>query len=300
MTTHVLAYIKRHVATQSPESSERDPAVMEALTAPAGHGFGQDWLWDRRRRGDDIVIWLVSVLRSGRRYMPPSLDARIDVGEAFDRWHGQAPPYVRRLLDTYKYAFTAEPSRSYYLPWLDASQLLQGLRFVGETAPSWLDNIRAENWSLLPRNLQTPRVLTAADAALVEEFAARARSASVAFLSYRWGEGTEAAREVALGLSEVGVAVWWDRWSMPRSVAELKGEIPSEGVCRAIEAGCSSCRYGIAIKSESYASPKSPWTTIEYEELRRRAQEGGLKLIEVTVSHNGSVDNLKAKLEGLR
>jgi hypothetical protein len=299
MTTHVLAYIKRHVAAKAAESPEKDPSVIEALTAPAGHGFGQDWLWGRHRRGERIVIWLVGVLRSGRRYMPPSLDARIEVVEAFDRGHGQAPPYVRRLLDTYKYAFAAEPSRSYYLPWLDASRLLQGLRFEGGTSPSWLDNIRAENWSLLPRNLQTPRVLTADDAALVEGFAARARSAPVAFLSYRWDEGTEAAREVALRLSGAGVGVWWDRWSMPRSVAESKAGIHPEGVRRAIEAGLSFCRYGVAIRSESYASPKSPWTTAEYEELRRLAQEGKLKLIEVTVGRDDSADKLKAQLEGL-
>jgi hypothetical protein len=299
MTTHILTYLKRRVASGSSAFSSVDDSVVEALTIPAGHGFGQDWLWERHQRGEDIVIWLISILRFGRSYMPPSLDARIQVSKVYSRENISAPPYIQRLLRTYKYAFAADRRHSYYLPWRDASKLLLNLEFELSNSPSWHSNLLNKKWSVLPLHLQTPRILTEYSSSNLQRFAEATRLSPIAFISYRWREGTELAKETAMLLSELGVGVWWDRWSMPRSVVEGKTSINPKGIRKAIDMGCRNCKYGVAIKTKSYASEKSPWTKAEYEILKHKNLHRELRLLEIDAEEDNAKRHIKSQLVSL-
>lgn len=277
----MLAYVRRKVATGrgKPVANDDEPEQ------PLGHGFSQPGLWRRHLAGEVLVVWLFGCLRFGRTALPPALDARMLLGaeDAFDtpgvatmarlKAAGLGPDDGR-----FRHALLADPDPavSYFLPWVDATDLMFELGFEphGARLPAAL---RARP-SLLPRHFQTSRILTADAVKCIEAHAAEVRARPRVFVSYRWATGTRQAAGAVQALSQRGFASWWDRWGMSRSVAEGRAEIGRGTVETALTRACNGCSHALLVPSPGYG--KSTWTRWEQDLLHEMAEDKRIELIE--------------------
>lgn len=184
--------------------------VTRGLTGPAA----------RVRAGD--TIWLFSQLRTPWGELPPSLDAKLVVAcvARCERHDGGAS-----LL---RYG-AAVGSR--WFPLHDARPLLQQLETICSTGK--VSSLLSGNSGSVGRALQSMREL--ASPALLEAFEARVAALGFDFISYRLIDGTRLAFDKCRELVCTGQPVFWDRWSLPRRVAERREFLDDavlEGVLR--------------------------------------------------------------------
>lgn len=282
--THILSYLKRRVATQPGLAKLETPAVSKGLLRPAGHAFGEEWVWKRYARGEDLTVWLFSSLRLGHDSLPPALDARIRVASGADQPQAANSKYLRYLLELldkagnrrHHYVFKADRNGSVYLPWADATELLFDLEFVSKRATT-LDKSLRDTPTLLPRHFQRSRILTDGSIRQIADFAAKVLKRPRAFISYRWEDATPKAGKTVADQSRDGYACWWDRWGMSRSVAEQKNFIPERDIAKVIKKACLDCTRAVIVKSPGYG--QSGWTAWEQKVLEKMARDGHLDLV---------------------
>jgi hypothetical protein len=190
-----------------PKGDGGTPGSSEDFDRPAVHMTGAVNGTVRKVREHD-VIWLVSQLKAPWGTLPPGIDARIEV-KSIERSAGET-------------RFVAG-GRSGWVPLRDATALLQGARVAlgsdGE-GPLWTDPARP-----IGHYLQSMRELRNADE--FERWYQSVCEENLEFVSYRQLDGTaDAFSHVAMRLS-AGKSVFWDRWSLPRGIAERREEAPA-------------------------------------------------------------------------
>ena len=167
---HILVYVKRQLGDGRGTPLQLAGYLDKSLLRPAGHGFGQKWLFELARAGQPMVIWLFSVLRYKDLCLPPALDARIAVTKAFAKDDMvSAPAYIQWLLGPYGYAFDADPreSRSYYLPWNHFGPTLNHV-IAGAPMPAVEPEVQSfTKYARLLQHFQTPRRLGPGEAAIL-------------------------------------------------------------------------------------------------------------------------------------
>lgn len=77
------------------------------------------------------------------------------------------------------------------------------------------------------------------------------------FISYRMIDGTKSAFERAILLLEKNRAVFWDRWSLPRRLAERNESVGPEALDARIDAMIRSSRSVWGVSSEKYGAKGS-------------------------------------------
>ena len=305
-TVHYLTYVKRKiVARGTNQDQKRDVSI--ALWVPKAHVCGQKWLYDRYQTGEKLVLWQISFLRGRGIPMLPSIDARIQVTKAFDRKSDLPDLYTKQLWDqhcrgSYKgdtvnkanisargrkpakkngtYVFVADENASYYLPWINAQSLFQGPEFAKYFASLKNDFTRDEDsFSRLPQHLQTPMCLTKELAETLEAFALRIKRYPRAFISYRWKNATACVAKLAIRLAEFKIASWWDRWSMPRSIGELKNPIDNEKLFAILLRAAENSAVAFTIQTEGYSY--SPATAYELGVLAALESQGKISVFRI-------------------
>lgn len=149
-------------------------------------------------------IWIVSQIYSPWGALPPGIDACVEVDSVLRRRGGG-------------FHFIAAPS-SRWFPLKDARGLLGALRTVnavGEKTDLWKDARKPIGYSL-----QSIRQLDSAHA--LENWVWRLGLLPLEFISYRIADGTQQAFEKVYKLLNCGNKVFWDRWCLPRRLAERR------------------------------------------------------------------------------
>lgn len=207
MASHFIHYLKRQVIIRFPQN-EADPFFaqyqngIDGFERPMYH-ITRRTTGPATRIGPGSVIWLFSVLRSPWGDLPPSLDAKFVVDRV------EALP-DRRL------KFYAARSSVWY-PVADATVLLQTLRTVNQNGESrlWADASKPIGFYL-----QSMRQLSNGDRP--EKWASKIILSGYDFISYRIKDGTKAAFLKTKELIEQGNIVFWDRFCLPRRLAERR------------------------------------------------------------------------------
>jgi hypothetical protein len=88
------------------------------------------------------------------------------------------------------------------------------------------------------------------------------------FISYRLVDGTCAAFEKALQLASQAQAVFWDRWSLPRRLAERREVLNDWALEQHLIRNLRACRTVWGIASKLYGEPNS-YSAREKEEAER-------------------------------
>jgi hypothetical protein len=232
---HFAHYVRRDVV-QVNYKDPSDPWFAEnqpddqGFTTPAFHVT-------RSRRGPAArvatgdTIWLFAQLFSPWGKFPPALDARIEVAS------------VESRLDVNGFRYKAGPDSSWF-PLSDGSKCLVRLRT--RTADGTKTNLLASPKQAVGQALQSIRELD--NVTEILRFSAALSSAAFEFISYRLLDGTREAFNKAIQIVHDGGAVFWDRWSLPRRLAErrefLKHRALDEYIAQRIEA--ASVVWGIA------------------------------------------------------
>jgi len=208
--------------------------VTRSLTGPAA----------RVSKGD--TIWLFSKLTTPWGNFPPALDAKIVVRgkpihtHAFD----QKTPVIR---------YKADARDSKWFPLYNAAPCIQDL---------WTKDVKGNSQRLLSNEdqpigqaLQAMRELSDVEPLLKLERELDATPFD--FISYRLIDGTRLAFDQAIQRVEEGGAVFWDRWSLPRRLAERREFLSDYSLDSYILKQIYQCKTLWAIHSTRYAEPGS-------------------------------------------
>ncbi len=200
-------YIKRRVITV-PYCNPDDPWFAEnqqdqGLAAPSYHVT--------RRIGGPAArilpgdhIWMWSQLYTPWGVLPPALDFKLLVAEVVPRQTGG-------------YRYTAGTA-SHWFPLFDASRLVSELTTVdqdGKETP-----LLSQKRIKIGTALQSIRQISRPNG--LYELEEKLQKMPLNFVSYRICDGTRPAFEKVRALVNSGAAVFWDRWSLPRRMAERR------------------------------------------------------------------------------
>ena len=213
--THFIHYLHRQVLLpgQSRMASRRFAAPEGDATsfeAPTRHVLPDQPIVRTIVAGD--TVWMISQMslrRAGKTaWLPVALDARIQV---------DSPPTLEGDL---RVIMPASGSR--WFPLADATSLLSELQSIRQRGiPA---NLGIGSTPAVGRFFQGMRRLSNAEPLV--HWASRLAAAPVEFLSYRQIDGTAAAFDVASARLSAGAALFWDRWSLPRSLSERREHAP--------------------------------------------------------------------------
>jgi hypothetical protein len=168
--------------------------------------------------------------------LPPAIDARIEV-ESID----QCENMTRFFAGT----------RSEWAPLCDATPILRAAKIVmasGQRKLLWADSTLH-----IGQYLQSMRELQNGE--LFEKWYEASRSNGVEFISYRQLDGTaDAFHHVAERLA-AGKSLFWDRWSLPRGVAERRDQAPAHLLDPFLESAIDHATLVWGIDSPGYGNP---------------------------------------------
>ena len=241
---HFAHYILREIRTDIDFSNPADPWFAE--NQPDNQGFDRPFYHVTQsasgpstRVEEDDYIWLFSQLASPwDKKLPPALDAKIVVKSIDDRKQG--------------FRFEAGPD-SRWFPLADASSLIAELQTKDITGN--VRSLLASENQHIGRALQSMREIENSDAVLKWESDMDALPND--FVSYRLIDGTKLAFEKVCDLLPEGRRVFWDRWSLPRRLAERREFLSDDALDAHIFAQMPRCDVVWGISSEKYAEKGS-------------------------------------------
>ena len=187
------------------------------------------------------TIWMVGQLYAPwNACLPATLDARIDIETVGPRDRGPG----------YRYAAAAT---SRWFPLTDSTAKLGALNCVSSSqqiAPLWKNRRHP-----LGRYLQRMRKLASDD--LLREWEVEIESRPLHFISYRIRDGSRAAFDCAKRLLGEGARIFWDRWSLPRRLAERREAVGDRPLDETIETNIHQADIVWGIESPLYGAPGS-------------------------------------------
>jgi hypothetical protein len=242
MPNHYIQYIPRRVVKTRPT---KVPTPSEVASAAQALGFhrpkyhltkSKTGLVTRVQSGD--TIWLIGQLHSPWGKLPPSVDARIDVAEC--RAHERGYTFV-----------AAEASR--WFPLADASHLLTSLltrRQDNSTYPLLPDRN-------LPIGIVMQQLRRLADAQPLITWVEGVEAQGYDFVSYRLKDGTRQAFDCVKCLLANCKTVFWDRWSLPRQLAEQHLPVEDAFLRNHLEQAIQQANITWGIQSHYYGAAES-------------------------------------------
>lgn len=258
--THFAHYLPRYVVevnyrdASDPWFSQNQPDD-QGFAAPTYH-VTRSISGPAARVSQGDIIWLFSQLLSPWGKSPPALDAKIVVRGVMNA--SDAENCLSR-----GFRFEAA-NASKWFPLYDSTTCIRRLRtrdFSGHVRPllSYPDQP-------IGQALQSMRELAQADPLL--EWEQQVSEMSVDFISYRILDGTRLAFEKMIELVHAGRAVFWDRWSLPRRLAERREFLNNDALDGYIMHQMNECSTVWAICSGKYAEPDS-YSEREMREAQR-------------------------------
>jgi hypothetical protein len=218
---------------------------------------------NRIKKGDHI--WIVGQLFSPWGRLPPALDARIDV--AAD------PEIITRRLENGKRGKRVKVLRfkasrtSRWFPLADASRMLHRLK-SRNTRGEELPLINNTNEPVGPK-LQAIRELKTAEP--LQAWERQLDSRGFDFVSYRLADGTQDAFTTVKSIVKQKGVVFWDRWSLPRRLAERRETLESHALNLHISDQINRARRFWIIRSPLYGC-RGSYSEREFRSARKQGK----------------------------
>lgn len=239
---HFAHYVRRVVAVPN----YRDPLDPHyALPVADGDGFQRPVFHTVPGRGGAAAsvgvgdyIWLFSQLRSPWGDLPPALDGVLEVKSV------TATSTARHFRAT---------KRSRWFPLASATATL--------SSPTLLVNANRPVPALSSTHRHVGQALRLVrrvhDPGLLQSHANRVLSLPLTFISYRLVDGTQTAFHLAASELANDRAVFWDRWSLPRRLAERREFTSNAALDRTVRRAIDHATRVIGVSSPLYAMPGS-------------------------------------------
>jgi hypothetical protein len=251
MSKHFIHYVNRNVYINKPTKSK----IWHSISQKLGQGFDSP-VYHVTARKTEIVeqikkgdcIWLISELKTPWGKLPPSFDAKIVVSK----------------IDTYKKGkiFWAKPTLSQWFPLANCNDVLIDLKtenIKNNIRPLISDLKAAKSIGIYTQSI---RRLHTAESIL--NWVDIINKKPLHFISYRILDGTECAFNKVSELVNNGEVVFWDRWSLPRRLAERREKTSGKALNSTILKKIEESSFVWGIESSLYAQEKS-YSKREYE-----------------------------------
>jgi hypothetical protein len=212
MPNEYIHYIKRSIVTNypndivSPWFSELQ-AYEDGFESPLYH-ITRSTSWPAINIKEGDIIWLVGQLLSPWGKLLPSIDAKIEV-KTVEQISETGGKLKHRYLPTEK---------SKWFPLSDASLLLSKLRVISKNGEISIPYKPEKN--NIGQAFQSMKQIYSVNE--INDFVVKIESTPFDFISYRIVDGTKLAFLKANLLLVEGRIVFWDRWSLPRRLAERR------------------------------------------------------------------------------
>ncbi len=210
---HFIHYLSREINVRSHKKSD---ILFYAEEQDEKEGFKRPMFHITRRTTGPVkriekgsIIWLFSVLKAPWGTFPPSLDAMFIVERVEYLADGRIKFYSNK--------------NSKWFPLFDASKLIESLNTIDVNGNQ--SKLRKDTSKPLGFYLQSIRETT--DGNLMMNWSDRIMESKFDFISYRIKDGTKLAFFTAKDLVENGKIVFWDRFSLPRRLAERREYVNS-------------------------------------------------------------------------
>ncbi|MEW5668207.1 hypothetical protein D3C76_972970 [compost metagenome] len=243
MAQHFIHYVPRRIILRFPDNPSH-PWFAEAQVPSAG--FDQPLFHTSHRKtgptqqireGD--TLWIIGQIFSPWGVLAPGLDATIEVER------------VERAGDGKLRFVASEQSRWYALS--DVTRVLPLLRTV--TAAGQSNPLHQNDVAPIGQCLQSIRQLESA--APLQLYVEQLRRQPLNFISYRICDGTRAAFEKTKALMGAGQPVFWDRWCLPRRLAERRELVSHDALDQYLMKRMASAALVWGIESPAYSIPGS-------------------------------------------
>lgn len=245
---HFAHYIKRkvvEVAYCSPDDpwfAENQPDE-QGFTCPSYHVTRKRYgPASRIEKGD--TIWVFSQLHAPWGSLPPSLDAKIVVSGIELRTNEKDGKPIFR--------FDASQDSKWF-PIYDSQTTLMKLRTVngkGQSVP-----LLSYNHQHVGQALQSIREIS--DATPLYNLEEHLGALKFEFVSYRLIDGTRKAYDLCVRLAREGKPFFWDRWSLPRRMAERREFLSNSALDDYISEQIIKCSTVWGVITPKYGETKS-------------------------------------------
>jgi hypothetical protein len=248
MTQHVIHYVKREIKLRYPKDPKADfYKELQAYDAGFDRPFfhkTRSGSWPIKEIKPDDIIWLVSQLHSSQGKLPVSLDARIIVGDITEETDKTSNKPMTRF---------AAQQGSCWLPLYDASETLSQLETVLK------DNTVTTPFSIKRNNLGQAfqSIRKVHNPEILEALAQQLQSSQSEFISYRIMDGTQQAFELAQQRLKEGMSVFWDRWGLPRRLAERRELVADDKLDQYLLQKLSDSSVVWGVESDHYGDAES-------------------------------------------
>lgn len=253
---HFIHYLPRRITMRIPRNGD-DPLFATDQKPSAGF-LRPEFHTSRRKTGPaqtvkpGDTIWLVSQIFSPWGLLPPGIDARIDV-ERIEKHSDGTVRFVAAATST-------------WLPLADATVVLAELNLTNATGLVG-DKIWRDLNGAIGHSLQSMRRLASAES--LSKWAADLQPMHTThFISYRICDGTEAAYLKVRELLKEGKAVFWDRWSLPRRLAERREVVDDDALNGHIMENLRQAKVVWGIESPKYSTINSYSAKERFEAIR--------------------------------
>ncbi|UZE14738.1 hypothetical protein [Pseudomonas sp. B21-053] len=222
MSQHFIHYVPRRIVSRFPDDANH-PWFADVQALDAGF-FRPTFHISRRKTGptqqvrEGDTIWILGQIVSPWGVLPPGIDARIEV-ERVERGRDGALRFIAS-------------KQSQWFPLSDISHTLPFLKSLA--GQGRLNELLKDPTAPIGRSLQSMRLLASAEP--LEEHLGKLSLQPVHFISYRICDGTHAAFVKTKALLAQQQVVFWDRWSLPRRLAERRELVDCEALdCHLME-----------------------------------------------------------------
>jgi hypothetical protein len=251
---HFIHYLPRRIVTRYPQHLDSPWfADVQSLNA----GFSRPMFHTSRRKSGPTskvkpgdTIWLVSQIFSPWGMLPPALDARFDVDKIEKRENGT-------------HRFVAAKTSSWF-PLADASALVATLKT--RNAEGMIRKLQTNPNLPIGQYLQSMRLLASAD--LLQAWSQKLTPSSSNFISYRICDGTLSAYLTIKELLAAGEAIFWDRWCLPRRLAERRELVDDEALNAYLMDQLRQSKVVWGIESKKYSAINSYSAKEKIEAIR--------------------------------
>lgn len=243
MSQHFIHYLPRRIVIRIPHEPN---SPWFADVQNMGDGFARPMYHTSRRKtgatravspGD--TIWILSQMFSPWGSLPPALDARIDVDQICDLKDGS-----RRFIAA---------NTSTWFPLADISGLLTTLESKNIKGQS--SKIRSNPNIPLGQYLQSMRLLSSSK--YLQKWSENLIQQKAHFISYRICDGTFSAFIKAQELLNQGEIIFWDRWCLPRRLAERRELISDDALDEYLMKNLRQSKTVWGIQSRKYSADSS-------------------------------------------
>lgn len=255
MNKHFIHYLPRRITTHIPQNGNNP---WFAIGQNPAAGFSRPQFHTSRRKtgptqevrpGD--TIWLASQIFSPWGALPPGIDARFDV-ERIEKHSDGILRFVAAATST-------------WLPLADATIVLATLESTNATGH--VGRIWSDPNGSIGHSLQSMRCLASAEP--LRAWTAHLNPMHAAnFISYRICDGTRAAYIKVKELLKNGEVVFWDRWSLPRRLAERREVVDDSALNSYLMENLHQSKVVWGIESPKYSAINSYSVKEQSEAIR--------------------------------